>query len=117
MNMINPGENNSCIFDIETISTERAEKNMNYIIGRVISLSIGECAFIRTNRGTIRTSTVLNIIKNDDSTCLFETRNSFYCVTEPEPIAATEAVISDVFQINSTTNTVPRSYSSALLCA
>ena len=78
---------------MEILDTNQKTKRIQYLTGRVVSLNIGECAYIRVADNEIRTSTVVAIIKNNDGVSLFETLNSFYCVTSPEPIAAVNRVI------------------------
>ena len=91
-------------------TTEKA-KGMQYLTGRVISMNVGECAYIRVAGKEIRTSTVVTIVKNNDGVSLFETRNSFYCVTAPEPIAAVSgAILAETTYVGNRRNAEQRGF-------
>jgi|GEM_PF-3249231 len=101
---------------MEIIGSSHNEKRMQYVIGRVISLKIGECAYIRLKGDVIRTSTVLAIVKNSDGVSMFETCNSFYCVTAPEAKAMpTREYVAEVTLVGRKRNAEPREFSPSAL--
>ncbi|MDR0819286.1 MAG: hypothetical protein LBN43_06920 [Oscillospiraceae bacterium] len=59
---------------------ENVKRNV-YISGTIISLKLGECAFITSNGKVTRTSEVIALHGTRNGYTVFETRNSYYYVS------------------------------------